>query len=141
MYIACRQQLLILVERKSRYTKIKSIGTAPPKLITKKTIEAISEVPVPAHTMTNDRGPEFKDSPNLEIPTYFCDIQKPQQKGTVENTIGLLRQYIKRTTTAQSLPEEKLNHIETQLNLRPRKVLDYKTPYEVLFQTKVALAH
>jgi IS30 family transposase len=140
MYGANRNQLLVMAERKSRYTLINPMGHGEPKKVTTMTEQMIRPLPIKFHSMTNDRGAENRDSLNLGVPVYFCDIQKPQQKGTIENTIGLLRQYIKRTTNLDSLTSEDIKKIENQLNTRPRKILNYKTPYEVLFKTKVALA-
>ena len=90
--------------------------------------------------MTNDNGPEFRDSKNVTIKTYHCDIGKPQQRGTIENTIGLLRQYIDRKVKQEDLTEDEIKRIENFINFRPRKCLDYRTPFEVLFKTSVALA-
>lgn len=139
MYVADRNQLLVFSERKSRYTRIKKMGHAKPREITELTKRVLRSVPIRAFSVTNDRGPEFNDYKSLAIPTYFCDIQKPQQKGTIENAIGLIRQYIKRSTDYKSLTAKTLRVVENRLNHRPRKVLDYKTPFEVLFKKKVAL--
>lgn len=141
MYVAQRHQLLVLNERKSRYVILRSMGHAKPKDVTTLTNAAIRSVPIKTYTITNDRGPEFRDAKSLGLPTYFCDIQKPNQKGTVENTIGLLRQYLKRKTNPEELTPILLNQIESKINFRPRKILDYRTPHEVLFRIKVALAN
>lgn len=101
--------------------------------------EAIAEqLPFKVKTETSDRGTEFK-VPLKQLATYYCDPQTPQQRGTVENTIGLIRQYIKRDT---DLTKSKglLKNIEKKLNDRPRKTLYFKTPYEIVTGRKVALA-
>ncbi len=140
MYVAERKQLLVFVERKSRFVKIKYMGTGKPKEVTEMTNEIIKKMPFKSFTMTNDNGAEFRDSLNVNIKTYHCDIGKPQQRGTIENTIGLLRQYISRKVDPKDLTEEEIRRVENFINFRPRKCLDYKTPFEVLFKTKVALA-
>ncbi len=140
MYIADRKQLLVLNERKSRYVKIVHMGTGRPKEVTEMTNKIITKMPFKSYTMTNDNGPEFRDSQNVNIKTYHCDIGKPQQRGTIENTIGLLREYISRKSNARELTNKEIKRIEDFINFRPRKCLDYKTPFEVLFKTKVALA-
>ncbi len=73
------------------------------------------------------------------VPVYYCDPLEPQQRGTVENTIGLIRRYITRKTDLEELGETAIAHIENMLNHRPRKVLDYRTPHEVFYGKKVAL--
>ena len=82
----------------------------------------------------------FFDTKTLKVQSYFCDVLKPGQRGTVENTIGLLRRFIKREIDLDQISPQKLKALENQINLRPRKCLDYKTPYEVFYNKKVALA-
>lgn len=139
MYGANRQQLLIFTERKSRFIKIKKMGTGISKEVTKITQRTMDSLGKKVFTMTNDNGTEFNDSASLPFKTYHCEPNRPQQRGTVENTIGLLRQYIKRNTDLDSLTENDLQQVENRVNFRPRKCLNYKTPFEVFFKQKVAL--
>ncbi len=67
---------------------------------------------------------------------YFCDASSPWQKGTNENTNGLLRQYLPKGKNLGLYSQEQLDKIALQLNTRPRKILGFKTPLEV-FQTGV----
>ncbi len=138
MYLANRAQLLIFTERKSRYTKITSMKSIRPKDVTDLTKDVLKNDLV--HTITNDNGPEFRDSKSLPYPAYHCDPGKPQQRGTVENTIGLLRQYLTNKTDLAKLKEDDLITIQNKLNLRPRKCLNYRTPFEVFNNVTVALA-
>lgn len=140
MFVYKRKLILILNERKSRFVKLTKMGTGRPKLVTSLTNSVLTKIAQPVHTITNDNGPEFRDSPNQSWPVYHCDIGKPQQRGTVENTIGLLRQFLPRDTLYENLTSKTLRKIENAMNLRPRKCLGYKTPYEVLYKTTVALA-
>jgi IS30 family transposase len=140
MYGANRKQLLVLTDRKSRYTKLRKIGTGISKDVTQATTDTLKSLGKRVYTITNDNGTEFNDHASLPYRTYFCDPNKPQQRGTVENTIGLLRQYIKRNTDLDSLTDQDLIELERRINFRPRKCLDYKTPFEVFFKKKVALA-
>lgn len=139
MYVANRQQLLVLTDRKSRFTKLKRMKSTKPVDVTKLTQKVLNSVGC-VHTVTNDNGPEFRDSKSLPFPAYHCDPGRPEQRGTVENTIGLLRQYLSNKTDLDQLGKLDLLRIEKRMNLRPRKCLNFQTPYEVFNGTIVALA-
>src|ERR1041385_9317 len=87
-------------------------------------------------TLTWDQGAEMSQHPQLKIATglhiYFCDPQSPWQRGTNENTNGLLRQYFPRAPTLPGPPAEDLGGVPATLNSRPRKTLDWRTPAEAL---------
>ena len=140
MYGAKGNQLLVCADRKSRFIKIGRITERKVEAVNLLTKNILSSTKKPIHTITNDNGPEFRYSKGLVAPVYYCHPRKPQQRGTVENAIGLIRQYIKRKTNLSALSDEDLQAVENCLNFRPRKCLDYKTPYEVFYGTNVALA-
>ena len=140
MYVNANVRLLVLVERKSRYIAIKNMGRGLALDVTRLTNEILDEVPIRSFTITNDNGSEFNDSNNQGVSVYHCTPGKPQQRGTIENSIGLLRDYFSTKTDPDHLTAERIYEVATKMNLRPRKCLDYKTPYEVLFKTSVALA-
>ena len=73
-----------------------------------------------------------------QMQVYFCDPQSPWQRGTNENTNGLLRQYLPKGTDLSGWSQEQLNEIALRLNQRPRKTLSFRTPGEVL-SSSVAL--
>ena len=77
-------------------------------------------------------------SENLKAKVYFAHPYHSWERGTVENTNGLIRQYIPRKRTLDRSVAEDVPFIQQRLNLRPRKRLNYKTPYEKMFKTKVA---
>lgn len=137
MHTAHGVQILVMNDRKSRLTKLCILKSRQNAEVDIRTRQLIEETNRKAFTITNDNGSDFKASRGLPYKVYFCDPYKPQQRGTVENTIGLLRQYIKRNTDVSELD---MKIFENILNNRPRKVLDYQTPYEVYFKKKVALA-
>jgi IS30 family transposase len=135
---ANRRTVLILSDRKTRYTLLTKTNNFKSDEVARLTKNLIKDLPV--KTITNDNGSEFFDVKALSVPVYFCKALKPQQRGTVENTIGLLRQYIKRQTNLDQISDQKIKALEKRINMRPRKILDYKTPYEVFFNKTVALA-
>lgn len=87
-------------------------------------------------TITFDNGREnaqhMKLAKTLGIKTYFCDPYSSWQKGSVENIIGLIRQYIPKGTDLSTVSDERIQEIQDKLNNRPRKCLGYKTPNQVL---------
>lgn len=139
MYGANRRQLLVCTDRKSRYTKVALIKKTGSHDVNELTTKLIKETNRKILSITNDNGSEFRRPMNESFPVYFCDPMKPQQRGTVENTIGVMRKQIKRKTDLFSLGDDKIKDLETRLNLVPRKGLDYKTPFEVFFRKTVAL--
>jgi IS30 family transposase len=139
MYGANRKQLLVFTERKSRFTKVKKMETGKSSKVKELTQSTLTQLGKRVFTVTNDNGSEFNDTALLPFKVYHCKAYKPQQRGTVENTIGLLRQYIKRSTDLDSLTNKDLFNLENKINFRPRKCLEYKTPFEVFFNKKVAL--
>ena len=139
-YAGNRKQILVCTDRKSRLTKLAKLERATGINVQKETIRLLKIAGGKSFTVTNDNGSEFKQDLPLGIPVYFCKPLKPNQRGTVENTIGLLRQYISRTTDIEKYDLKTIEEIENLINFRPRKILDYKTPYEVYYKEKVALA-
>jgi len=72
-------------------------------------------------------------SVTTDVQVFFCDPQSPWQRGTNENTNGLLRQYFPKGTELSAYSQVHLNKVARQLNERPRKTLDFRTPADPLY--------
>ena len=137
MYGANRKQILVCLERKSRFVRLglmKRIDSNSVNILTKELLKNEKVL-----SITNDNGSEFRKKID-DIPVYHCDPMRPDQRWSVENVIGQLRSYIKRNTSLELINCRELKEIEDKINLRPRKMFDYQTPYEVYYKKKVALA-
>jgi len=127
--------ILTMVDRRSRYTRIRHVQ----KLDTAHVGEATAEILAPYKrfnkTLTNDNGVEFQRDSQLQIkidiPIYFCDPASPWQRGTIENTNGLIRQFLRKGSSFDKLPAWTAAAVEETLNYRPRKTLGYRTPHEI----------
>jgi transposase, IS30 family len=128
-----KKTVLVLVDRKSRYTKLKLLDNKKAQIVNYKTTEALKSSLV--KSITNDRGSEFlqyealKKALNVKI--YFCHPYTSQERGTNENTIGLVRQFLPKRKELEGLSQVQLDRIENLLNKRPRKILNWKSPLEV----------
>ena len=121
------------VERKTRYLQALVINSKS----SLDTIEAQLQIfdKLPAKTVTMDNGLEFAKHQGLNemgIKTYFADPYCSGQRGTNENTNGLVRRYLPKKTSFENLSQEDLNDIVFEINNKPKKVLNYSTPFEVL---------
>jgi IS30 family transposase len=132
--------ILVITDRKSRFNIFKKLNRRKAVNVTEKTAKAFKDLPL--KSITNDRGHEFSDHQRLEkklgVKIYFCDPYCSQQRGTNENRIGVLRQYLPKGTDLSGLAQKDLKLIEFQINNRPMKCLDWKTPYEVMLKKSCA---
>lgn len=126
-----------LVERKSRFTMLVKVAGKDSASVIAALNGKIQTLPIELmRSLTWDRGTEMARHKEFAIATdiavYFCDPQSPWQRGTNENTNGLLRQYFPKGTNIGVYTQADLNKVARELNARPRKTLDYQTPAHVL---------
>ena len=136
-------QIATLVERHTRYVMLVKIPIKNTETVINALIKSARKLPQELYkSLTWDRGTEMADHKRFTLATdikvYFCDPQNPWQRGTNENTNGLLRQYFPKGTDISAYSQAKLNAVARQLNERPRKTLNYETPAE-RFSQYVAL--
>jgi IS30 family transposase len=133
--------LLTIVDRASRLTFIGKVERIDAKLTDLKTVQLLKRNPV--HTITNDNGPEFANykvtSKKLKVPIYFNDPYSSWQRGTNENTNGLIRQFYPKGTDFTKISVNDIKKVQTLLNQRPRKCLGFQTPQEVHSQKSQVL--
>lgn len=139
MFTKERSTAIVCLERMSRYVKLEKVKEPYTKHLTRQTKAMLRSKDLKLLSLTNDNGNEFMDGYRFDIPVYYCDPHSPHQKGSVENAIGLLRQYVPRSFDLTKVSRRKLNQIANKLNHRPRKCLDYRTPHEVMYGKHVAL--
>jgi len=132
--------VLVLTDRKSRFNVFKKLRRRKAVTVTNKTVDALKGLPV--RSVTNDRGQEFNDARRLEkkigVTVYFCDPYSSYQRGTNENRIGILRQYLPKGSDISNLHWKQLKKIEFEINNRPMKCLDWRTPYEAMMKKSCA---
>ena len=126
-----------LVERHSRYVMLAKVSSKDTETVVSTLIEHARKLPTELYkSLTWDRGLEMADHKRFTLATdiavYFCDPKSPWQRGSNENTNGLLRQYFPKRTDLSVHSQEHLDKIARKLNTRPRKTLEFATPAETL---------
>jgi len=124
-----------LVERHSRYVMLAKLKGKDTESVITALIKQANKLPSELYkSLTWDRGSEMSDHQRFTLETnidvYFCDPQSPWQRGSNENTNGLLRQYFPKGTDLSVHSQAKLNAVARQLNERPRETLEFETPAE-----------
>lgn len=126
-----------LVERTSRFTMLVKVKRKDAETVTAALIKQVTKLPAELRlSLTWDRGTEMAQHTAFSVATdvkvYFCDPQSPWQRGTNENTNGLLRQYFPNGTELSQYSQAQLNRVARRLNERPRKTLGFRTPADTL---------
>lgn len=138
-----RQAIVTLTERKSRFSLLRKVKRRKANLVSAAVIDLLQPVADRLHTITADNGKEFADheriAHELEISFFFAHPYAAWERGANENMNGLVRQYIPKNRDLSSVTDEELLQIMNKLNHRPRKCLDFKTPFQVFFEHSVAL--
>jgi len=122
-----------LVERNTRYVMLAKVKNKDTESVVSALIKQSKKLPTELYkSLTWDRGKELSDHERFTLETnidvYFCDPSSPWQRGSNENTNGLLRQYFPKGTDLSVHSQAKLNAVARQLNERPRKTLGFETP-------------
>ena len=137
-------QIATLVERHTRYVMLVKVASKDTETVTNALIKNARKLPLELYkSLTWDRGKEMADHKRFTLATdikvYFCDPQNPWQRGTNENTNGLLRQYFPKGTDLSVYSQAQLNAVARRLNERPRKTLNYETPAERFNQSVASI--
>ena len=135
--------LVTLVDRKSRYLMCGKADKKNAQAVSRTMIDLL--LGATALSVTPDRGKEFARHADVTeyldgLPFYFPQPHQPWQRGSNENTNGLLREYFPKGKDITEIPDDYIQRKVAMMNLRPRKCLNYRTPYEVHFEKVLHLA-
>ena len=127
--------LVTLTDRYYRFLKIQKVAVKKSKLVIEAMVKMLE--PLTKHTVTPDRGKEFtyhqKLCDQLKIEVYFPDPHAPWQRGTNENTNGLLREHFPKESDVTLVNDQIIQLWKNKLNNSPQKYLNWKTLYEVFY--------
>lgn len=138
-----RQAIVTLTERKSRFALLAKVSRRSADQVSQTVVELLRPFQDKLETMTGDNGKEFAGhrqiAEALGLDFYFAHPYASWERGANENMNGLVRQYLPKKTDFCEVTNADLVRIMDRLNLRPRKCLDFQTPFEVFFNLPVAL--
>jgi IS30 family transposase len=128
-----KNSLLVLLDRYSRYVFVRKVKDKKPRRILNE-IDRIAKMNS-INSITFDNGIEFQQHYKLNCNTYFCHPYSSWEKGAVEYANRLIRRYIPKKTYIKDYSKYYIQAVIEKLNHTPRKCLNYKTPYEVYFNS------
>jgi IS30 family transposase len=138
-----QQAIVSVVERKSGMLLIRKVQNKTAQAVSKAMIQLLKPYHRKVHTITTDNGKEFAAhetiSQALHADFYFAHPYASWQRGTNENTNGLIRQYFPKNRDFTTITQQEIDFAMSRLNNRPRKRLGYQTPTQVFFNSVVAL--
>jgi len=118
--------------------RIRHVSSKQVDVVTQALIEMLKPIQTITKTITSDNGKEFvyhkQISGALDTDFYFTNPYHSWERGLNEHSNGLIRQYLPKETDFTQISKKKIISIQDNLNHRPRKILNYKTPYEVFFK-------
>jgi IS30 family transposase len=137
------QGIVTLIERKSRFALLSKVEQRTADQVSQAMIDLLLPVSDRLHTITADNGKEFAEhervAHELQVDFFFAHPNAAWERGANENMNGLVRQYIPKKRNFASITNVELIQIMKRLNYRPRKCLDFMSPFEVFFNQSVAL--
>jgi IS30 family transposase len=133
LFGSANSQIATIVERQTRFVMLVKVDGKDTETVVNALIKHAGKLPQELYkSLTWDRGKEMADHKRFTVATdikvYFCDPQNPWQRGSNENTNGLLRQYFPKGLDLSIYTQANLNEVAKKLNERPRKTLDFETP-------------
>jgi len=138
-----RKAIVTLTERKSRLVLLRKVERRTADQVSQAVIDLLRPVIDCVQTITGDNGKEFAEheriAVELEAIFFFAHPYSAWERGTNENLNGLVRQYVPKNRDFSLVTDEELHLIVNRLNHRPRKCLEFRTPFEVFFEHRVAL--
>ena len=130
--------IVTLVDRKSRFTLLKQVTNRTAALVENAILDLLKPYQDVTHTITFDNGKEFSNhlsiGENLQSAVYFAHPYASWERGTNENTNGLIRQYFPKGSDFSSITNDQISFVKERLNDRPRKCLDFQAPAIVFSQ-------
>jgi IS30 family transposase len=133
------QAIVTIVDRNSKFTLMKKVEAKQARVVTDAIIHLLKPIQEHTLTITSDNGKEFsyheEVAKALDTEFYFANPYQSWQRGLNEHTNGLIREYFPKKTEFKNITDEQIVEVQNRLNARPRKVLGYKTPAEVFFDT------
>ena len=129
--------LATLVDRHSKFSLIAKVSNKSADNVTAAIVVMLDPIKEHLHTITFDNGKEFAYhqimADKLSVDVYFAHPYHSWERGLNEHTNGLIRQYFPKGSSLEDITAEEIQRVQDKLNHRPRKILGFKTPYEVFY--------